>query len=55
VVLGGDGEGPRKKRSKRETIFDIDFHRIVLDEAVSSFYICDVMDLLWSTELLCLE
>jgi SWI/SNF-related matrix-associated actin-dependent regulator of chromatin subfamily A3 len=57
VVLGGDGdgEGPRKKKSKRETIFDIDFHRIVLDEAVSSFYICDVMDLLWSTELLCLE
>lgn len=29
-----DGE-PRKKKTRRETIFDIDFFRIVLDEAVS--------------------
>lgn len=28
----GDG-APKKKKAKRETIFDIDFHRIVLDEA----------------------
>ena len=32
---GGDGEEPTTKKSKKETIFDIDFHRIVLDEAVS--------------------
>lgn len=30
----GDGE-PNKKKSRKESIFDIDFHRIVLDEAVS--------------------
>ena len=30
----GDGE-PSKKKSRKESIFDIDFHRIVLDEAVS--------------------
>lgn len=34
-----DAEEPQKKRSRRESIFDIDFHRIVLDEAVSSFFI----------------
>lgn len=35
----GDNDGdekPKKKRVKRETIFDIGFHRIVLDEAVCS-------------------
>jgi SNF2 family DNA or RNA helicase len=26
-------KGPKKKKAKRESIFDIDFHRIVLDEA----------------------
>lgn len=27
------GAAPKKKKTKRESIFDIDFHRIVLDEA----------------------
>jgi len=31
---GGD-DGPKKKKIRKESIFDIDFHRIVLDEAVS--------------------
>ena len=30
-----NGEEPRRKRSRRTSIFDITFHRIVLDEAVS--------------------
>mmetsp|Transcript_45123 Transcript_45123/g.94645 ORF Transcript_45123/g.94645 Transcript_45123/m.94645 type:complete len:876 (+) Transcript_45123:187-2814(+) len=29
----GHGAAPKKKKAKRESIFDIDFHRIVLDEA----------------------
>ncbi|KAL9184392.1 hypothetical protein ACHAXT_002478 [Thalassiosira profunda] len=29
----GKGGAPKKKKAKRESIFDIDFHRIVLDEA----------------------
>lgn len=29
----GKGDAPKKKKAKRESIFDIDFHRIVLDEA----------------------
>ena len=29
----GKGGVPKKKKAKRESIFDIDFHRIVLDEA----------------------
>jgi len=29
----GHGSAPKKKKAKRESIFDIDFHRIVLDEA----------------------
>ena len=37
-------EEPKKKKSKRETIFDIDFHRIVLDEAVSTIRNCVLMD-----------
>ncbi len=37
---GKDAEEPQKKRSRRESIFDIDFHRIVLDEAVSNFQYC---------------
>ena len=37
---GADGDGstgPAKKKSRRSSIFDISFHRIVLDEAVSVF------------------
>lgn len=33
----GDGKDPSPKRSRKASIFDIKFHRIVLDEAVSLF------------------
>jgi SNF2 family DNA or RNA helicase len=33
-----EGDEPQKKRAKRDSIFDIDFHRIVLDEAVRISY-----------------
>jgi SWI/SNF-related matrix-associated actin-dependent regulator of chromatin subfamily A3 len=32
-TLADKGAAPKKKKTKRESIFDIDFHRIVLDEA----------------------
>lgn len=41
-VFGKDTKGteePQKKKVKRDSVFDIDFHRIVLDEAVSNFLI----------------
>ena len=31
----GGNDAPKKKKSRKESIFDTDFHRIILDEAVS--------------------
>ena len=38
LTFGRDPVAPVKKKMKRETIFDIIFHRIILDEAVRIQY-----------------